>query len=267
MRRAADAAHHQAVDRGRELGRIVVVGVVDVRLARAAAIGDLHAEYRCHLGHPPADPAEPQDAEPAAGERRGQRRVALLRPAALAHVAVVARDAARHVQQQSHAQLGHALGQHVRRVGHAHALAPRRLEIDRIDADAEHTDDLELGQGRERHALGAGDAVGGDAAHSPSDARQERINIVLEPQLVHGVRFLELGRGARVDVDDLEELPALPCCLRRVPALRSFLFQPRGPASTSQERNGERDDADHGGRSVSGSRWKIAARPESARLQ
>ena len=80
----------------------------------------------------------------------------------------------------------------------------RGLEIDRIDTDAEHADDLELGQGPERHALGAENAVGRDAAHAWPHPREERGRVVGEPQLVHDVRFFELRRGARMDVDDLE---------------------------------------------------------------
>ena len=168
--RPAGCGHDQRIDRLRQPEQAVVVGVGNVGLRRAPVIGDPHAEPFEPLGDRPSDPAEPEDADPALPQARGEREAALP-PAPGAQVAVGLRDLAEGGEQEAQREVGHLVGEHVRRVGDDDAAAMRLARIDRVVADAEARHDLELRQPVEQPRI--------DRAHradrEPADARSHRV--------------------------------------------------------------------------------------------
>ena len=170
--------------------------VSHIRLAVRAVVAERHVEGLGAPRHRPPDPAEAEDAQALAGERVGEHRVALLGPAPGAHVAVVAGDPARDVEQERHAELGHAGGQHVRGVGDPDAAGARGLKVDRIGPDPIDADDLDLGQVVEQRLAGADDAVGEDPPHPGRDLADVRVGIRRAPELAQRERLVRLAPGS-----------------------------------------------------------------------
>ena len=94
---------------------------------------------------------------------RAQAIVAVAHPTAVAQPGLGSRQFAHGIDQQPDRGIGDLLGQHVGRVGDHDAALRRVADIDRIIADAEIGDDLEIGQRIDQCSVYA--AKGGDAAH------------------------------------------------------------------------------------------------------
>ena len=140
-------------------------------------------------GDGPADAAQADDAERLAVEALAQRQRAF-GPGAGAHEALALDDAPHARQDQREGHVGDILGQHVRSVGDPDSARPRAVEIDRVEADAETGDDLELRTGVDELRAGAEHAVGRDG---PDRAGRPRSGTARGPS-----RATICGRHSRV---------------------------------------------------------------------
>jgi hypothetical protein len=157
-------------------------------------IGD--AEPKCFeaRGDGLADAPEPEDADRASAQGRGER-VILLQPFSGAQIPVDLRQLPHRGDEEPHREIGHFLGQNVGRVGD-HDAAPRRLGgVDAVVADAEIGNDLEIGHELHHGAVDAARAAGGEAPDARSRLAQHLLETVVRPAAVQR----ELPRDA---VDD-----------------------------------------------------------------
>jgi hypothetical protein len=122
----AVVGHHQLLD----------VGIVGQHL---------EAERRGALGDGARDMAKGDEAQGHAHQagKLVEHRPRLA-PLALAHHLVLHHEAAPRGEDQGHGMVGHFLDEGVGAVGHRNAERGRRLDIDRVDADAGERHDLEL---------------------------------------------------------------------------------------------------------------------------
>lgn len=187
--RTAGRHDHQDVHGPRHLQQGRVEGIGHVVLPAAAVIGEGHAEPFEAARDGPPDPAEAEDAHMPAAQGRGER-VGPRRPVPGAQVAVRLRDLAHGRQEQPEGEVGHLVGEHVRRVRDDDAPLRRGADIDRIVADAETRHDLELGQFLDEGAVDGGLRPGRHGADARSDLAIERVGIG------RGVGAVE-GEGAR----------------------------------------------------------------------
>ena len=131
-----------------------------------------------------------------AAEREGA-----VRPGAAAHVPVGRNDAARHGQRQRHGQVGHVVGQDVRRMGDRDAALARRRDIDPVVADTEYRDDF--GRGKAGHHLAGQDgfAVGDECARLRRELFQSRRIVPVQFVMEIEARAKLLGQEIRQVVD------------------------------------------------------------------
>ncbi len=130
-----------------------------------------------------ADAAEPEDADGLAVELGEQRETGGGRPLALAHELVGLRNAAGQRDHQPDGDFGHRVVEYVGGVGDADIAGPGGLGVDRVVADAEIGDDLEL---REPVHQGRVDIAAGDGADTRRDGGDQRVPVGGLVQLVDG---------------------------------------------------------------------------------
>lgn len=140
--RPARGHDHQGVDGLGHPDQAVVIGVRNLRLLPAPVIGDRHPEALQPLGDGEPDPPEPEDADPALPQGRGQR-IGFFGPAPGPQVAVGLGDLAHGGEQQPEGEVGHLVGEHVRRVGDDHPAPGGLGHVDGLVADPEAGHDLE----------------------------------------------------------------------------------------------------------------------------
>ena len=137
---------HQRVDVARHLQQGGVVAVRDV-LAGAVVVAHRHPEGLGAARDRLADPAEPEDAEPAAGDGQVRERVGTLgRPPPGAQVPLGLPQLAHGHQQQRERGVGDLVVQHPRGVGDDDAALGGGVHVHAVVPDAEVRDDLQVGQ-------------------------------------------------------------------------------------------------------------------------
>ena len=175
----------------RELGERWLEGIRHIRQRRAIRVAHAHVEAARALRDRAPDAPEPEDAEPLAAHARGQRIVAAL-PLAAPQVTIGRADAARDVDQHADREVGHAIVQHVGRVADSDAPAPRGLQVDLVEADPEARDHAQLRQPVDELRVGAEIGRSDEAAELGAVRLQKRRGIVVLPQPLHVVAFVEL---------------------------------------------------------------------------
>ena len=152
-----------------------------------------------------ADPAEADDAQARAADLARQRHRPV-RPVAAAHVAVGLDQPARDGEHERDRQVGDLVVEDVGRVRDGDAALARRGDVDAVVADAEHRDELELGQLRDqlaRHLRLAARRDRADARRGGGECR----GVALVRAVVHVERAVqrfhhrrpELGRRQHLD--------------------------------------------------------------------
>lgn len=169
-------------------------------------VGNLHAEAFATTCDGLADAAQADDAQRLAPDLGGQG-CGPLRPSAFAHEPVLPDRAADGRQNQGPRGIGHALGQHIRRVRDRDASCASRRRVDAVVAHAERRDELQAWNLRQqgiRHAVVATRCHGGDArlGHLP----QQGLLVLRQVVAVQGVPVLQQRHRRRVQRPHQEKL-------------------------------------------------------------
>ncbi len=137
----------QRVDIARHGHQVIVELVRHVALLPAPEVADRKAERLQPPADGPADAAQAGDPDGPVAEGRGREAiVALGGPAAIAQPFLGPVEFAHRAQQQPQGGIGDFLGEHVGCVCHHDASSGGCRCIDRVVADAEVADDLQIGE-------------------------------------------------------------------------------------------------------------------------
>lgn len=214
----------------------------------------LHPNGLAKPDHPAPDGAETE--QPEAFSVKGING-GFPRPAAGPHLTVVLRDPTGHGQHESERVLGHRVGVDSGGVAHRDAVAPRRLEIDVVNAGAPDRDQLEARVGAEEGIgeLGVGPDVDDDLGVPDAPAE---LGFLIGSRLsedLDGAEALEplMGRSPMKDrrevvgdgdqgvTPDLRTLPGRRPLPRRIPLCsRGHEAPVPGPTGWEERRGGWR---------------------------
>ena len=139
------------------------------------------------LGDRLSDPSHAEHADLGSGDRARKRRQAIPHPTALSDVAVVSDELARHREEEGDRKIGDVVIEDARRIADDHAALLGMRDVDRVGADADGTDDLEIRERVDQRGVGAVVAAGGDGANARCKLLQKCVRVRRLVQLVERV--------------------------------------------------------------------------------